>query len=107
MQNFIHEMLHDSPAAQRIMSLWKVSNVLVHSPECGIDDVQEYEEQQTDGLPTASVPIGDQDETADDANPSGPIGDDEETVDDGTASIPLGDDCHCDIVISNSCPRED
>jgi 5'-deoxynucleotidase YfbR-like HD superfamily hydrolase len=23
MQNFVHEMLHDSPAALRIMSLWK------------------------------------------------------------------------------------
>jgi putative hydrolases of HD superfamily len=30
MQNFVHEMLHDSPAALRIMSLWK-----------------EYEEQTT------------------------------------------------------------
>ncbi|KZV63763.1 HD domain-containing protein, partial [Peniophora sp. CONT] len=31
MQNFVHEMLHDSPAAQRMMALW-----------------QEYEEQETD-----------------------------------------------------------
>jgi 5'-deoxynucleotidase YfbR-like HD superfamily hydrolase len=23
MQNFVHEMLHDSPAALKIMSLWK------------------------------------------------------------------------------------
>ena len=30
MQNFVHEMLHDSPAALKIMSLW-----------------QEYEEQST------------------------------------------------------------
>ena len=30
MQNFVHEMLHDSPAALKIMSLW-----------------QEYEEQLT------------------------------------------------------------
>jgi hypothetical protein len=30
MQNFVHEMLHDSPAAVKIMSLWK-----------------EYEEQTT------------------------------------------------------------
>ena len=30
MQNFVHDMLHDSPAALRIMSLWK-----------------EYEEQAT------------------------------------------------------------
>ena len=30
MQNFVHEMLHDSPAASKIMSLW-----------------QEYEEQST------------------------------------------------------------
>lgn len=24
MHNFVHEMLHDSPAAQRIMALWQV-----------------------------------------------------------------------------------
>ena len=23
MQNFVHEMLHDNPAAQRIMNLWQ------------------------------------------------------------------------------------
>lgn len=26
MQNFVHEMLHNSPAAQRIMDLWNVGH---------------------------------------------------------------------------------
>lgn len=29
MRNFVHEMLHDSPAAQRIMSLFEVDCALV------------------------------------------------------------------------------
>ena len=47
MQNFVHEMLHDSPAALKIMSLWK-----------------EYEDQATPearfvkgGLPSALLQI--------------------------------------------------
>ena len=47
MQNFVHEMLHGSPAAQHIMSLWKVGNALARFPGGSLYGLQEYEEQQT------------------------------------------------------------
>lgn len=59
MHNFVHEMLHDSPAAQRMLALWKVG---AHSITCmllpcdlslftfGLSHLlhQEYEEGKTD-----------------------------------------------------------
>ena len=33
MHNFVHDMLHDSPAAQRMLALWQVgAHLVVHFP---------------------------------------------------------------------------
>ena len=48
MNNFVHEMLHSSPAALRIEALWRVSEFiedLLRSIDCL--SYQEYEEGQT------------------------------------------------------------
>lgn len=48
MHNFVHEMLHDSPAAQRIMDLW---NVWYSKPQSCCQrterSVQEYEQGES------------------------------------------------------------
>ena len=48
MHNFVHEMLHHSPAAQRIEALWQVQLWLapvISKPI--LDSFQEYEDQLT------------------------------------------------------------
>lgn len=43
MQNFVHEMLHDSPAALRIMSLWKEYEVQVTPEARFVKDLDRFE----------------------------------------------------------------
>lgn len=52
MQNFVHEMLHDSPPAKRMMDLWQVIDSLIFRQRFSTEESdltkQEYEEGQTD-----------------------------------------------------------
>ncbi len=50
MHNFVHEMLHDSPAALRIMTLWNVRYTPLASclsKRYWMTRLQEYEAQET------------------------------------------------------------
>lgn len=46
MSNFVHEMLHNSSTAERIMSLWQV-RLFGKEPLPEVTVVQEYEDQAT------------------------------------------------------------
>ncbi|KAH9967420.1 HD domain-containing protein [Russula dissimulans] len=43
MQNFVHEMLHDSPAALRIMSLWEEYEQQSTAEACFVKDLDRFE----------------------------------------------------------------
>jgi hypothetical protein len=46
-RNFVTEMLHDSPAAQRILALWMVRDIIGYFYVVSCYHEQEYEEQVT------------------------------------------------------------
>ena len=47
MQNFVHGMLHGSPAALKIESLWKVWAGIASNLGTYAESIQEYEAQET------------------------------------------------------------
>lgn len=48
MQNFVHDMLHDSSPATRMLDLWQVIDYYLSFVEKSDLTQQEYEEGQTD-----------------------------------------------------------
>lgn len=48
MQNFVHDMLHDSSPATRMLDLWQVIDYYLSFVEISDLTQQEYEEGQTD-----------------------------------------------------------